>query len=236
MNKNKVSLDTIISDEIRCMIFDENLLSYGDKLPSENELCAKFNCSKYILKQSLETLKNEHVLVQKDNDWYVVKMPRIRKYINSFESLTKNLNQSNFKSTKKLIESKILTVDSELANLTHLPIGSDLFFFKRIRFIGKEPICIEKDYISRILCPDLNKYDIVNNSLYEVLKDQYNISVDRGIEQLKVIKASKEEGSLLKIKKATPLIKQYGFIFSDEGDEVEYTESIMKIERFEFIK
>ena len=50
------------------------------------------------------------------------------------------------------------------------------------------------------------------------------------------IDANEDEAKLLNIECNTPLIKQYGYTFSDEGDEIEYTECIMRIERFEFLK
>ena len=62
------------------------------------------------------------------------------------------------------------------------------------------------------------------------------ISIDRGIEEITIIEATIHEAKLLNVDEKTPLIKQYGFIFSDEGDEIEYSENIMNIERFEFVK
>lgn len=235
INEDNV-FDIVIADEIRCMIFEDQILRFGDKLPTESELCARFKCSKATLKQSLETLKNENVLEQIHNDWYVVKQPRIRKYINRFESLSKNLENSNTAYSKKIITNEILKVDSKLAYLTHLPLGSEVFYFERLRYVNNVPVCIECNYISKSLCPKLNHFDIENNSLYDVLKTQYNISIDRGIEEITVIEANAHEAKLLNVDEKTPLIKQFGFIFSDEGDEIEYSENIMSIERFEFVK
>ena len=135
-----------------------------------------------------------------------------------------------------MINSTKLTVDSNIANLTHFPLGEEVYYFERLRIIDNEPICIERDYISKTICPGLDKFDIIHNSLYGVLKKEYNISVDRGIEQIKVIEANEDEAKLLNIECNTPLIKQYGYTLSDEGDEIEYTECIMRIERFEFLK
>lgn len=236
MDREDNTYSILIADEIRCMIFEDYVLSFGDKLPSENELCKKFNCSNQTLLQALTTLKNEDVLVYKNKEWRVVDQPRIRKYINRFESFSKILENSHTSFNKKMITNEILKVNSKLAYLTHLQLGSEVFYLERLRYVNKEPICIEKDYISKDLCPKLNSFDIENNSLYEVLKSQYNISIDRGIEEITVIEASDHEAKLLNIKEKTPLIKQFGYIFSDEGDEVEYSENIMTIERFEFIK
>lgn len=236
MNNKDNVFDIVIADEIRCMIFEDQILGLGDKLPSENELCLRFKCSKETLRQSLETLKNESVLDKINDEWYVVKQPRIRKYINRFESLSKNLENSHTAYSKKMITNEILKVDSKLAHLTHLPLGSEAFYFERLRYVNNIPVCIECNYISKSLCPKLNHFDIENNSLYEVLKTQYNISIDRGIEEITIIEATIHEAKLLNVDEKTPLIKQYGFIFSDEGDEIEYSENIMNIERFEFVK
>lgn len=236
MNKGKISSDTIIADEIRCMIFEESTLTYGSKLPSENELCLMFDCSSNTLQYALKTLNNENVLIQKDGEWYVTDKPRLRKYINRFESFSNYLKCFDFLSYKIMIKSDIVKVDSNLAKLTNFPLGSEIYYFERLRIVDNEPICIERDYITKKLCPDLVKYDIINNSLYDVLKEEYNISIDRGTEQIKIIEANEHETELLNIEYNTPLIKQYGYTFSDEGDEIEYTECVMRIERFEFLK
>ena len=43
-----MTLDLIVADEVKCMI-EDGTLSIGDKLPSERELCERFNVQRLTL-------------------------------------------------------------------------------------------------------------------------------------------------------------------------------------------
>ena len=55
---NGVNQDAIIADEIRLLI-DEGFYQQGDKLPSELELCKKYNVQKMTIRSSLQILKDD---------------------------------------------------------------------------------------------------------------------------------------------------------------------------------
>ena len=61
---NGVNQDAIIADEIRLLI-DEGFYQQGDKLPSELELCKKYNVQKMTIRSSLQILKDEGIIKAK---------------------------------------------------------------------------------------------------------------------------------------------------------------------------
>ena len=56
-----INQDAIIADEIRLLI-DEGIYKQGDKLPSELELCKKYNVQKMTIRSSMQILKDEGII------------------------------------------------------------------------------------------------------------------------------------------------------------------------------
>ena len=73
---NGVNQDAIIADEIRLLI-DEGFYQQGDKLPSELELCKKYNVQKMTIRSSLQILKDEGIIKAKKNSGHYVERKRI---------------------------------------------------------------------------------------------------------------------------------------------------------------
>lgn len=63
-----INQDAIIADEIRLLI-DEGIYKQGDKLPSELELCKKFNVQKMTIRSSMQILKDEGIIWAKKKQW-----------------------------------------------------------------------------------------------------------------------------------------------------------------------
>lgn len=236
MINTSLNLDILIAEDIRCQIFEDKTLLFGQKLPSEVALCKQYNCSKTTLKQALETLSNENVINKIKNSWYVVDNPRIRKYVSKFVPTSQLFDKLNINSTCKLVHCNIIPVTKELADITHFSIGTDLFFLERIRYIDGLPTVIERDYFIKSYFPNLDKNDFESKSLHSILKDNYSTIVDRSVEQVKAISANQIEAKHLNIDINTPLLKQYGLVYSNKGDVIEYSECIVRIERFEYIR
>ena len=88
-----INQDAIIADEIRLLI-DEGIYKQGDKLPSELELCKKFNVQKMTIRSSMQILKDEGIIWAKKNSGHYVSRKRIKRNI-SFFSSTKDLLDKN---------------------------------------------------------------------------------------------------------------------------------------------
>ena len=206
---NGVNQDAIIADEIRLLI-DEGFYQQGDKLPSELELCKKYNVQKMTIRSSLQILKDEGIIKAKKNSGHYVERKRIKRNIRFFSSTKDLLEKNGLSSEVEIISINLIQATKEIFEKTGIYVGQNLY------------------------CPELDKIEFINNSLYETIKKHYGIQIDRSESELYVSEAGKEESDLLDIDEKFQVVKECSLNYDYENRLVEYSVNTMLMELYYF--
>ena len=228
-----INQDAIIADEIRLLI-DEGIYKQGDKLPSELELCKKYNVQKMTIRSSMQILKDEGIIWAKKNSGHYVGRKRIKRNISFFSSTKDLLDKNGYSFDVEIAEIIKIKANKELFEKTGIYIGQDLFLIKRVRKIEDKKAMIEKSFLIADYFPGLDKLEFINDSLYETIKQYYGIQIDRSESELRVVEAAKEESDLLEIEKKSPVVKEYSFNYDFENRLFEYSINTMLIDLYYF--
>lgn len=230
-----ISRDIMIAHELRDLL-EMGVYLPNDKLPSERELCERFNCSRTTLQKSIDTLVCEGLIRSEERSGHFVCEPRFRVRLNQFLSNSQIFNQKGMENKKELIVFETIIANVKIASKLNVLLGTDIWHIKRLRIVNNQPVMIETSYVLKSLCPNLSTKDVIDNSFYDSLANQYGIIVDRSQERIMVESIGQKEGKYLKIDEGTPVIRKEERVFSDVNQLIEYTENIMLMERFEFVK
>ncbi len=228
-----INQDAIIADEIRLLI-DEGIYKQGDKLPSELELCKKYNVQKMTIRSSMQILKDEGIIWAKKNSGHYVGRKRIKRNISFFSSTKDLLDKNGYSFDVEIAEITKIKTNKELFEKTGIYIGQDLFLIKRVRKIEDKKAMIEKSFLIADYFPGLDKLEFINDSLYETIKQYYGIQIDRSESELRVVEATKEESDLLEIEEKSPVVKEYSFNYDFENRLFEYSINTMLIDLYYF--
>lgn len=228
-----INQDAIIADEIRLLI-DEGIYKQGDKLPSELELCKKYNVQKMTIRSSMQILKDEGIIWAKKNSGHYVGRKGIKRNISFFSSTKDLLDKNGYSFDVEIAEITKIKANKELFEKTGIYIGQDLFLIKRVRKIEDKKAMIEKSFLIADYFPGLDKLEFINDSLYETIKQYYGIQIDRSESELRVVEATKEESDLLEIEKKSPVVKEYSFNYDFENRLFEYSINTMLIDLYYF--
>lgn len=231
--------DEIIAREIKYYMEEFHYVE-GMKLPSERELAALFHAQRITLRSALQKLIREGIIEVRDRKGYFISKKRIEFDLNRFQSTTAVVHEMN-----KLVSSKTLFqgeqgIGKELSKDMGIPLGSRLYCIKRVRYLveGKEeiPFTIETSYVPIEMFPGFLKQDMEQKSLYEMAESEYDIKPKRFSRMISTVYADQEEAELLKIHVKSPLLHQKGHVYTEDGDFMEYMESLLRPEYFAFYK
>ena len=140
----------------------------------------------------------------------------------------------------KLISFEIIELDKELYKKVKLPIGTSVYKITRVRKIVREeedfPIAIEYSYIPEVIADKLLKYDLEENSLFEILKTQYGRVPKKEDQVIEIVYANEFESKTLKVDQMTALIKKHGITYDEDGNILQYLHSVMNMDWVEFEK
>lgn len=234
-NMKKIYLDVLIADDIRTGI-EQNKYPENSKLPSEKELCEMYHVQKMTIRSSLQILKDEGRIYSKNKSGYYVQKQRIVKNLRYFRSTTSLVESMGKEKESLLLEFRKIPCDKRISQRMKLNIGTDLYCLERLRKVDNAPVSLEWSYIIAEYFPGLENFDLSGRSLYRIYEDEYQVNIDRAEMQISVVYADAEEARLLEVEEGEALIREEGRTYDYTNRFVEYTETFMRIDRFQFIK
>lgn len=229
-----LTLSIMIANELKNMIEQENLKE-GDKLPSERDLCEKLNVQRLTLRSGLRILLQEGIIVSKQRSGYYVNKPRVEKNVFHLESTSEAIFQQGLKMKMKLLHLSKMELNKYLSAHMRLSLGTKVYELQRLRYVDDEPISLETTYIPIEIVPDLEHYDLQEQALYVILETAYDIHIDHSEQEILVSTADDFAAMSLQVAKGEQLVLQQGLAYDTKNRQIEYTESLMKMERFVYV-
>ncbi len=178
----------------------------GSLLPSENELCAVHNLTRPTVRHALEALVQHGFIQKKQGKGSIVRKPPQDIGILSISGTASAIS-------KRYLQTQILQKPTTIAwpegfkfDITEAEKDSGCIYMERLRFVDGQPVFYDINHIPNINLPRFTSRSLENKSLFETLRDNYQIEVKGGEQKLKAIKADAKISKLLKIKKDDPVL------------------------------
>lgn len=229
-----LTLSIMIANELKNMIEQENLKE-GDKLPSERELCEKLNVQRLTLRSGLRILLQEGIIESKQRSGYYVNKPRVEKNVFHLESTSEAIFEQGLKMSIKILHMGKKEIDKRLSTKLRLPLGTKVYHLQRLRLVDNEPISLDTNYLPVEYAQNLEKQDLENRALYQILKTEYNIQVDHSEQEILICEADDFVANALCVAPGTQMVLQQGLAYDSNNRQIEYSECIMKMERFVYV-
>ena len=179
----------------------------GDLLPSEHELCIKYDVARLTVRRSLEQLVSDGFIVRHQGKGSIVKGTPKGIGILSLVSTTSALASPNL--------TTIITLKPELRKWNEafsFPIEPDeeeagCIYFERLRLLDGAPVFYDITMLPNINLPRFLNFNMQNKSLFDSLRAQYQIVVTGGIQQLFAIRADKRLQKSFNVRAGHPILQ-----------------------------
>ncbi|MFC6645366.1 GntR family transcriptional regulator [Granulicella cerasi] len=216
-------LEKILSGELR----------EGDLLSSEDELSKQYRVSRMTARQALQGLKDKGYAVSERGRGTFVLKPKLSKSILMLESFTEEIRRKGGKPSSKLLAQKVIPASQELVDQLKLEKqDQSLLHLRRLRLADDLPLAIEETHIPLWRFPGLDQIDFSSSSLYETLRDRYNVGFGWADETVEALSASADQSKLLTIPKRASLLCIYRTLMEQNGTPIEYAVSHYRGDRY----
>ena len=221
MKSSPLTLDIQIASELKYMI-ENGFYKYGQKLPSERELCKTFNVQRMTVRSALDILIHEDYICANPKRGYFV-MPERR--IMSVRQLTLMAQhyESDMPLNSSLIEFKKVRSDISLSDRLLLPRGSSVYKIVKLYIEGAQPLFFNTVYIPE---------DLVSG----LLKTCCSHTPEKTKQKITRIYADEYTSSLMHVPLQSPLLKYKVSVFGGSGRMLLFFEAVMRYERLTFVK
>jgi GntR family transcriptional regulator len=208
----------------------------GDKIPSEEELCVTYQISRTVVRQALQELEREGLIVRRKGYGTFIAKPKIVEGL--VEKLTgfydDMVNKGLIPQTRVLSQT-VIPAEEKVAHFLEIPVGTKVVEIFRLRSVNDEPIQIVTSYIPFEICPKCAEVDLTNLSLYEFLEKECHLFISRGRRFIEAVSANAKEAQLLQIDRGSPLIMLDSISYMENGLPLEYFHALHRGDRSRFV-
>lgn len=207
-------------------------LKPGDKIIPESSISEILNISRTTVRQTMNRLVEEGLLVRYRGKGTFVAEPKIKRNINYLYNFTENIQEAGAVPSSVVLQSKIITLDDNIAERMMLSESQrEAFLLQRLRCANDEPILMETTYIPYFLCKGIEKFNFSTLSLYDILTNYYSLNLYHAVETFEAILIDKDTAKHLRCSPNTQGFKIDRISELDSGYVFEYTTSITRADK-----
>jgi len=212
---------------------DKGELKPGDQLPSEAQISRQYGVSRITARRALENLVQQGIVYSRQGIGSFVAYARIRE-MSGFRSFSEDILARGLKPSSRVVELAESDPDAETIRRLALAPGERVYCLRRVRLADDQPVADEVAYLPVRLFPGLQEYDFGQLSLFEVLRNRYQIFPTWADAVLEASAATPEIARQLGMKVNEPVLLALRQSFTASFEVVEFVRSVYCGRRFTF--
>jgi GntR family transcriptional regulator len=204
----------------------------GDRLPSDAELCERFQVSRMTARQAVTLLENEDLLERKRGSGTFVAARRVSRSLGSPLSFSENMRIRGMKPSSRVVRAGPVDLSPEAAEALGIDIASPAIVLERLRLADGIPMAIERAVIPADDSGLLDE-DLTSESLHEIFERRGRVP-SRALAEVGARTATKRERDLLEMPAHGVILTEVRTIFDQDGAPLEHTSTFYVAERYAF--
>lgn len=209
-------------------------LNPGDPISSEREFAEKYDISRMTVRQAINNLVNEGILVRKRGKGTFVAAQKVEQPLSGLTSFSEDMRSRGMKPQTKILSFQQISSDKNIAAKLKIEENMPVYEVSRLRLADESPMALEVSYLPAHIITDLTKKTI-HASLYDYIEKELQLTISHASQTLESSLAQGNECNLLKIEEGDPvlLIERYSYL--ENGAAFEYVKSIYRGDRYKFV-
>jgi len=169
--------------------------SPGERLPAQRELAETYGVTVMTMRQALQLLEQEEVVVMRHGLGTYVAPTRVRFGLGHLLSLGQEVASQGLEVQTRVLRRELLEPHPHDAEQLRLEPGDPVYLIERLRFLGLEPIMFQRSSLRPSLAELLDAVDLGQISLYAFLQE--HVGIGHAQESIHAINLAPPEATLL---------------------------------------
>ena len=208
-------------------------LPVGAPIPSERELCVRYEVSRMTLRRALDELARQGYLVRRQGATTYTARPKISQRL-TLLSFTEDMRRRGMTTSSRLISSGVQPAGARLGTRLHVSVSDPVLTIGRLRIAGGEPMAIEWLYVPTALVPDLDPRVLEDQSFYSILSNRFGIEIAGGSQTIEPTVTDAHDARLLGVPLHSPALFVERATWTEDGRVIEFVQSTYRGDRYRF--
>jgi GntR family transcriptional regulator len=206
----------------------------GSPIPTERSLAAEFDVSRTTVRQALADLTVEGRLLRVQGKGTFAAEPKVAQRL-QLSSYTEDMRAQGREPSSRLLDIAEIPAEGELSVLLGVRNGAKVLRMQRLRLADGEPMAIETSHLPLGRFRGLRKYVSAGGSLYQVLRERYDVEMGHAEETIETALAGPHEAELLGADVGMPMLLLSRHSYDMSERPVEWVRSVYRGDRYKFV-
>ena len=201
-------------------------LQPDDALPSERQLCERFDISRTTVREALRELNSLGLIHTVPGRGAFVVTPQSNVTIRvSLTGFTGDVRREGMVPSSRLLDAKLI-ISPTPAIVEAMDLqpdsGNEIVRLERLRMVNDVPLALHIIYLNHRLCPDILQHNLAEESVFQLLRTKYGLRLAHAEEQMYAALADEREMELLNLTYPAAVLRTERTTFSDTGEVIEF--------------
>jgi GntR family transcriptional regulator len=220
-----------IADALRAQIRDGECAP-GAPLPNQRQLAKTFGVTLMTLRQALEVLEREHLIVRRHGLGTFVAAPSIDYDILQFRRFAGELLAQGEPVTTRLLATRFAIADRRVAQALGLSGRARVLVIERLRLVSRRPMSLQHSFVAGHVGEELLKADLDHTPLRQALEFKLGITIERAQETVSAVRLGRREARDLDCPAGVPAFESERVSFDAGGRAVVFDRVFIPGDRF----
>jgi len=226
-----------IKQTIKNWITDKEF-QLGERIPSENELAAKFKVNRLTVRQAISQLVQEGFLISKRGEGTFVSKDEglIKSFSLEFTGFMDDLFYQISKSKTKSVEiNRIIPPHSIKEKLILHNEDKEVVQIKRVRFLQDKSFAYTVNYLPIAIGEKIKEGDLYKKPLLQIIEQDLRIPFTEAFQTIEASFADQERSEKLGIVSGSPILFVERVMYTKNRDPVEVVQSSYRGNLYKYV-
>ena len=211
-------------------------IEVGSKIPTEEEIAKRFGVNRMTVRQALDELVLEKMIVRKRGEGTVLISSKPRDYVYELENITSFNDDMQVHGIEPIHE--VLRVEEIEADKTiseKLELGEDhrVVQVLSVKRVGDEPVLIERSFLPYAEFSKLAGMNITG-PFYHLLVEEFGVSLHHATQIFSAVNPPQEEMEIFGMAETVPCMLLESIVYDPDDIPIEVLYSYYRGDRYSF--
>jgi GntR family transcriptional regulator len=210
---------------------ESGALRPGTQLPSQRELSRTFNVTLMTLRQAMQLLGQEGLIVTRHGRGTFVAERLLSYQIRTLRSLAQEMSAQGQALATAVLDRRFEDATPHVAEQLAVEPGDAVLRLDRLRSVDSRPIVYQRSYLPSWVANSVEGVDLGHGSLYDLLEQTFGFAVESAQETMRAVELGIAEAQLLATAAGSPAILSERLTFTTGDRPIIYDEAFMPGDR-----